>query len=206
MKDMKRILSLLMAMLMASCLYAQVNVVNAEGDVCKDGGVIDFHSETTIIAPMIPPIISLPSPTLVNTTDKEVSVALDVNIRQLPEGTTFKDCFSGVCVNYKEKGTHTTATKTIPAKGELETQIEWDCQNASKVYVEGTCIVDFTLYVDGKKSMTFTARYIHGEADGIKGIAKPSATTGATYTLDGKLVRGNAKGVVIRNGRKVVLR
>lgn len=185
-------------MFVAVCVKAQVNVVDAGGQVCQDGGVMELHATSLQIAPGIA-IPHMPSPTLVNTSDQAVKVALDYVIRQLPEGTTFADCFSGVCENYKETGAHTTATKEIAANSSLESQIEWGYQN-----VEGTCIVDFTLYVDGKKSISFTAKYINGSTDGVKGVASQAAQRSATYTLDGKRVNENAKGVVVRNGKLII--
>lgn len=169
---MNKIFTLLFAILFAAIAHAQVNVTDSEGHVYSNGSVIDFHDEM----PEIPFIIQFGAPTLVNTTDAEVSVALDVNIRQLPEGTSVSDCFSGVCTNYSMLGSHKTATKTIAPKTSLPTQIEWNCYNASKnENVEGFCLIDFTLYVNGLKSMTFTGRYINGELAEEKGILVLSA-------------------------------
>lgn len=193
-------------MFVATCMSAQVKVIDAEGKACEDGGVMVFNSEATVIVPTIPPIISFSSPTLVNTTGNPVKVSMDITVRQLPEGTNFSDCFSGVCVNYGENSSHTTATKEIAANDKLPTQIEWNNKISNGVYAEGTCIADFTLYVDGKKTMTFTAKYIHGGEDAMKEIAQPNTNKSTSYTLDGKPVRGNAKGLIVRNGKKVLVK
>lgn len=198
---MKKIFTLITAMFIATCLNAQVNVVDAEGNVCENGGTLDFYDEY----PEIPVIILFGSPKLVNTSNSEVSVQMDVNIRQLPENTSLSDCFSGVCTSITEVGTHKTATKTIAAKGSLETQIEWDCRDMiTNNSVEGICIVDFTLYVNGQKAQTFTARYINGEVNTVKDINANTSKKQGTFTLDGKRIQENAKGLLIRNGKKVV--
>lgn len=171
---MKKIFTLIVALFAISSIHAQVNVVDAKGNVCANGGVMDFYDEYPEL-----PMIMFGSPSLVNTTTAEVSVAMDVSIRQLPGGTSLSDCFSGVCKSYTETGAHTTATKSISAKATLPTQIEWSCYDSKKgVNVEGICIVDYTLYVNGKKTQTFTARYINGEIneekhDGILVLPAP---------------------------------
>lgn len=200
---MKKIFTLLTAMLLATCVYAQVKVVDSKGNACQNGGVMEIYSEETIIVPTIPPIISLSSPILVNTGSSKVSVSMDVNVRQLPEGTSFNDCFSGVCVNYDKTGSHTTAIREIAPNAELETQIEWNNQKQDRSYAEGTCIADFTLYVDGTQYMTFTVKYIHGVATAVKELPQ-TPLPNATFTLDGKRVGDNAKGLVIHNGKKVI--
>lgn len=162
---MKNLFTLFMTMFVATCVWAQVNVVSAEGTACEDGGVMVIRSQATVIVPGIPPIVSFSSPTLVNTTNAKVKVAMDINIRQLPEGTTFSDCFSGVCQSYTENGSHTTATREIDPNASLETQIEWNCQNKDRAYVEGTCIADFTLYANGAKCKSFTVKYVHGDVE-----------------------------------------
>lgn len=198
---MKKIFTLIVAAFVATCVNAQVNVVDSEGKVCENGGVLEFFDEL----PEYPEIIEFGSPMLVNTSNSKVNVSLDVNIRQLPEGTSLSDCFSGLCTSYTATGSHKTSTKTIDPNSTLTTLIEWSCYNAAKdVNVEGVCIVDFTLYVNNQKSMTFTAKYINGEAASIKGVATAVEKMQGTYTMDGKRVLDNAKGLLIRNGKKVL--
>lgn len=190
---MKKIFTLLMATMVAACTYAQVNFTDAEGNVYGDG-------ETATISP---------DPewgdflgrglVMVNTSNDAVSVKMDVNIRQLPEGTHVADCFSGgACTNYKAVGTHSTATKTLAGNGKMSTEIEWF--NATEL--DGVCVIDLTLYVNGKKDKTVTAKFVYGSEDAIKGISAEGKKV--AYTLDGKRAGKNSKGVVVLNGKKIL--
>lgn len=196
---MKKIFTLMMATMVAACTYAQVNFTDAEGNVYGDGETITCLPEF-FFEPDEP---EFHGPKLVNTSDAQVSVKLDVNIRQLPAGTYVADCFGVECTNYKAEGTHTTSTKTIAAGKSLDTQIEWSNYNGSTgEYVKGVCLVDFTLYVNGKKDKTVTAKFVYGDEDAIKGIAAEGKKV--AYTLDGKRAGKNSKGVVVLNGKKIL--
>lgn len=189
---MKKIFTLMMATMVAACTYAQVNFTDAEGNVYGDG-------ETATISP--DPEwgdFAGRSLVLVNTSSQEVSVKMDVNIRQLPGGTQVADCFSGKCVNYKEEGSHTTSTRTIAGNGKLRTEIEW----FNTMEVSGACLIELTLYVNGKKDKTVTAKFVYGDEDAIKGIAAEGKKV--AYTLDGKRAGKNSKGVVVLNGKKIL--
>lgn len=200
---MKKLFTFIVALFATVCLHAQVNVVDAGGNVCPDGGVMDFYDEM----PDFPTMVMFGSPMLVNTSDAKVRVSMDVTISQLPEGTALSDCFSGMCTNYKEVGAHKTATKEIEPMGTMPTLVEWDCFDAkTNVNVEGVCIVDFTLYVNDQKSQTFTARYVNGDVTLVKGISVNAAQKQGTFSLDGKRLQNEAKGLVVRNGKKVVVK
>ncbi len=199
---MKKLFTLIVALFASVCIQAQVNVVDAAGNVCQEGGVLDFHDEMPDL-----PLVMMGSPKLVNTSDAPVSVYFDVNIRQLPEGTSFDDCFSGVCVKFAQAGTHQSGAKDIDAQATMPTLMEWNCYDSqNKVNVEGICIVDFVMYVNGEKSLSFTARYINGDVSKVKGLATDAVKTQGTFSLDGKRLQGEAKGLVIRNGKKVLVK
>ncbi|MBQ0019299.1 MAG: hypothetical protein KBT39_02130 [Bacteroidales bacterium] len=200
---MKKIFTLIITAMVAVCSYAQVNFTDPSGKAYGDGEVMTLRSE---IDEDWGDLV-MPSPTLVNTSNAQVSVQMDVNIVELPEGTALSDCFSGSCTNYIKLGSHKTSVKTIPANGKLKTQIEWNFySNKISDNVNGTCIVEFTIYVNGNKDKTVKVHYVNGETDGVKNITLGEKSQKAVFTLDGKRVGEMTKGLVVRNGKKVIVK
>lgn len=199
---MKKIFTLIMATMLAACTYAQVNFVDAEDNVCGDGSTMQMYDEF----PEEEDFISIANPKLTNTTNAAVKVQIEVNIISLPEGTQLSDCFSGMCTSYSELGSHMTGERTIAANTTIPTMIEWNCFDTKKGdYVKGTCVVKMTLYVNGNKAQTVTIRYINGDDTAVSSITateKPHTT----YTIDGKVATKEAKGLLIRGGKKFIVR
>ena len=199
---MKKFLTFLAAIAQTVCVMSQVQIIDAEWVSYKDGDVMSIFID--------PDWMYFESPTLVNTTNAPVSVYLELNLRDLPEKTTLSDCFSGnVCANYDKVGTYTTVVKTIPAYKYLQTMIEWNCWvDEIFDFVEGVCVVDFTLYVNGVKDKTVTVGYINGDITKVESPTKDAHTAmqRGTFSLDGKHLDAQMKGLVVRDGRKILVR
>ncbi len=198
---MKKIFTLIAAVMFAVCSYAQVNITDPEGKVYENGSTMDIYP--SMVIPDIPDFLEFHSPELVNTSASAVNVNLVINIKQLPEGTTFAECFSGMCTNYGEAKTVTTKAVTLAANETKKTACEWfyDEEFAGK-----TCIADFTLYVNGKKDKTVTVRYINGDINSVNSVIADSVKKKGAFTIDGKRVANDTKGLVIKNGKKVIIK
>lgn len=202
-KYMKKIFTLIAAVMFAACSYAQVNITDPEGKVYEDGSTMEIYD----IFPEEEDFVMFEAPMLVNTSSSPVKVSLEVNLKELPEGTQFSNCFEGACTFVKGVGTFKTVTKEIAANGQMSTQIEWSCYDASNdVYAKGVCVADFTLYVNGVKDKTVTVRYVNGEAGSVNAITVDNAKRQGIFTLDGKRAAEDAKGLVIKNGKKVIVK
>lgn len=199
---MKKFLTFLAAIAQTVCVMSQVQIVDAEWVSYKDGDVMSIFID--------PDWMCFDSPTLVNTTNAPVSVSLELKLRDLPAGTTLSDCFSGTgCESYEKLGVYTTPVKMIPAYDYLPTMIEWNCFDPYQFdYVEGVCVVDFTLYVNGVKDKTVTVGYINGDITKVESPTKDAHTAmqRGTFCLDGKRLDAQMKGLVVRDGRKILVR
>lgn len=200
---MKKIFTLALVSLFTICSYAQVIVTSPDGTVCADGATMDLFDEF----PEEADFVSFECPVLENTGSSPVSVYLNVDIKQMPEGTTLSDCFGTKCIGYDKVEAHKTDTKQIAANAKIRTNIEWsNFSNKTGDYIDGICIVEFTLYVNGQKAQTFTARYIQLDAMAVKDVKDNTTKVNGTFTVDGKRVADNAKGLLIRNGKKVLVK
>ena len=64
----------------------------------------------------------------------------------------------------------------------------------------------YKFFVGGTKWRLAAIRYIPGEDTGIRGIATCQQANGNVYNLQGQEVNETYKGVVIKNGKKVVMK
>lgn len=201
---MKKIHTMLLMVVMAATAQAQVLFSDGEGRTYGDGEVMLLN---TFEDPDWGDLMC-PAPELVNKGSQSASVKMEVKITQIPNGTTLADCFSGGCVSYSSTGSHTTATKTIGAGKSLSTAIEWNCwSDALYDYAQGSCWVEFTLYVGGQKDKTVTVIYNNGDAEAETGICTLPTTEkaeGTCYTLDGRKASAKARGIVVRDGKKFI--
>lgn len=197
---MKKIFTLIAAVMFAACSFAQVNFTDPEGNVYENGSTMNIYP--SIVIPDIPDFLEFHSPKLVNTSASAVSVKFEINLKQLPAGTQFAECFSGACTNYKKEQVITTKAVTLAANETKETACEWFYDEE---FAGQTCIADFTIYVNGVKDKTVTVKYINGEPGAVNAITVDNAKRQGTFTIDGKRA-DNAKGLVIKNGKKVILK
>lgn len=201
---MKKLYTLLLMALMAFTVQAQVLFSDPEDKTYGDG-------ETMILNTFEDPDwgdIMCPAPSLVNTGSTSVSIRMEVNIKQIPAGTSLADCFSGGCTNYASAGKHTTATKSIAAGKSISTAIEWNCwSDVLFDYAQGSCQVEFTLYVNGQKDKVVTVIYNNHDEEvetGISSLTAVQAGKNSCYSLDGRRASANTKGIIIRNGKKFI--
>lgn len=153
---MKRLLILIASTIIAIFSYAQVDFTDPDGIVYGNGTTIDIYP--SLVMPDYPDFFEFKSPLLFNTSTSAVSVKLEINLKQLPAGTTFAECFNGVCTNHNQEKVITTKSKNIGARESVHTACEWFYD---ETMVGKTCIADFTLYVNGVKDKTVTVRYIN---------------------------------------------
>lgn len=187
---------------MAVSSHAQVNFLGPDGKAYADGEVMKIYPEIDEWDDL-----TFAAPKLQNTSASPVKVSFEVNLTQLPENTALSDCFSGACVNYDMLITRKSKEKTIEANSTISTEVEWNCYNFQTwEYAKGTCIVEFTLYVNGNKDKTVTVHYINGDTNGVNAVSLGAAKKQGTFALDGKRVGDNAKGLVVRNGKKLLVK
>lgn len=203
---MKRLYTISLMIMLALAAKAQVFMADEEGNLYGDGDVM------SLLAYEDPEWgeIMCPAPFIVNKGTAAVSVKMDVDIREITERTKLADCFSGACKNYDTVGKHSTAAKNVPAAGQVFTSIEWNCLNEKTWdYVDGYCWVDFTLYVNGQKDKTVSVVYSNNCPDAADAISRPVASRPicyGTYTLSGQKAGQGAKGIVIRDGKKYMVK
>ena len=197
---MKRFIVFIAIAIHVTFSYAQINITDPNGIVYEDGSTMDIYP--SIVIPDIPDFLEFHSPKLVNTSASAVSVKFEINLKQLPAGTQFAECFSGACTNYKKEQVITTKAVTLAANETKETACEWFYDEE---FAGQTCIADFTIYVNGVKDKTVTVKYINGEPGAVNAITVDNAKRQGTFTLDGKRA-DNAKGLVIKNGKKVIVK
>lgn len=200
---MKKLLLLITTLILTVGANAQVLFADpATGKTYADG-------ETMRLLVTVDPEwdeVMCPAPALVNNGATAVNVRMDVNIKQLPEGTTLADCFSGKCTNYGTTGTHSTTTKSLAAGAKMSTEIEWNSLSSTTwENVYGTAIVEFTLYVNNEKSSTVTVEFINADPASV-GNVEASATTRVWYTMGGQRVMPGTKGLLVSKGKKVLKR
>ncbi len=200
---MKKIFTLIAAVMFAASTFAQVNITDPSGKVYEDGSTMDIFD----MFPNEEDFVMFESPVLVNTSASPVNVSLEINLKQLPAGTQYSNCFEGACTFVKNTGTFKTITRQIAANGTLATSCEWSCFNdAAFEYVKGVCIADFTLYVNGVKDKTVTVRYVNDDSASISTIQNAERRTQNYYNLAGQRVAEGAKGIVIKNGKKMIIK
>lgn len=198
---MKKIFTLIVATMLAAVSYAQVNFTDPEGKVYEDGSTMDIYP--SLVIPELPDFFEFKGPELVNTSASDVNVKLEINIKQLPEGTQFAECFSGACTNHVKEEVITTKAQTLPGNGTMHTACEWFYDES---LVGKTCIADFTLYVNNKKDKTITVRFINAEPGAVNAITADAVKKMGTFTLDGKRAANDAKGIIIKGGKKILVK
>lgn len=70
-------------------------------------------------------------------------------------------------------------------------------------YVKGTCTCTFVIYVNGAKGNTVTVKYVYDGTEGIQ-QATLSNKQQKTYDLQGRVASQDAKGLLIKGGKKVI--
>ncbi len=196
---MKKIFTLIVATMLAAVSYAQVNFTDHEGNVYENGSTMDIFP--SLVIPEVPDFFQFEGPKLVNTSASAVNVMLEINVKQLPADTQFAECFSGACTNYGKEGVIKTKTQTLSGNATMDSACEWFYDET----MTGFCVADYTLYVNGKKDKTITVRFLNGVSS-VNAITADATKSTGIFTIDGKRAASDAKGLIIRNGKKILVK
>ena len=159
---------------------------------------ITFNKKTDEINSNFPLVIR-------NTTDKNIVLAIsnegNINFKNLIADTANKyqlgESDVWFCGNWKE-ALVTDGTQWI---------VKNDGIHASVVKANGTKISPFRAYFTGiPEGASAKLNFIDGEATGINGVNAEAAADGAIYNLAGQKVSAAYKGIVIKNGKKYLMK
>ena len=140
-----------------------------------------------------------------NTTDKNIELAIsnegNINFKNLIADTANKyqlgESDVWFCGNFEE---------TLVTKG-TQWIVKNDGIHASVVKANGTKISPFRAYFTGiPEGASAKLNFIDGEATGINGVNAEAAADGAIYNLAGQKVSAAYKGIVIKNGKKYLMK
>ena len=159
---------------------------------------ISFNHKTDEINSNFPLVIR-------NTTEKNIELAIsnkgDINFKNLIADTANKYQLVGsdvwFCGNFEEAFETNGAQWIIKNEG----------INASIVKAKGVKISPFRAYFTGiPEGASAKLNFIDGEATGINGVNAEAAADGAIYNLAGQKVSAAYKGIVIKNGKKYLMK
>lgn len=159
---------------------------------------ITFNKKTDEINSNFPLVIR-------NTTDKNIELAIsnegNINFKNLIADTANKyqlgESDVWFCGNFEE---------ALVTKG-TQWIVKNDGIHASVVKANGTKISPFRAYFTGiPEGASAKLNFIDGEATGINGVNAEAAADGAIYNLAGQKVSAAYKGIVIKNGKKYLMK
>lgn len=159
---------------------------------------ITFNKKTDEINSNFPLVIR-------NTTDKDIELAIsnegNINFKNLIADTANKyqlgESDVWFCGNFEE---------ALVTKG-TQWIVKNDGIHASVVKAKGTKISPFRAYFTGiHEGASAKLNFIDGEATGINGVNAEAAADGAIYNLAGQKVNAAYKGIVIKNGKKYLVK
>lgn len=140
-----------------------------------------------------------------NTADHDIDLSFtgagDINFKSFVNNEAFKMQVGSTniwfCGNWKE-ALVTDGTQWI---------VKNDGIHASVVKANGTKISPFRAYFTGiPEGASAKLNFIDGEATGINGVNAEAAADGAIYNLAGQKVSAAYKGIVIKNGKKYLMK
>ncbi len=140
-----------------------------------------------------------------NTADHDIYLSFtgagDINFKSYVNTEAYKKQIGSTniwfCGNWKEK-LETDGTQWI---------VKNDGKLASVVKAHGTNISPFRAYFTGiPEGASAKLNFIDGEATGINGVNAEAAADGAIYNLAGQKVSAAYKGIVIKNGKKYLMK
>lgn len=159
---------------------------------------ITFNKKTDEINSNFPLVIR-------NTTDKNIELAIsnegNINFKNLIADTANKyqlgESDVWFCGNFEE---------ALVTKG-TQWIVKNDGIHASVVKANGTKISPFRAYFTGiPEGASAKLNFIDGEATSINGVNAEAAADGAIYNLAGQKVSAAYKGIVIKNGKKYLMK
>ena len=140
-----------------------------------------------------------------NTADHDIDLSFtgagDINFKSYVNTEAYKKQIGSTniwfCGNWKEK-LETNGTQWIVKNNDI---------HASVVKAKGTNISPFRAYFTGiPDGAPAKLNFIDGEATGINGVNAEAAADGAIYNLAGQKVSAAYKGIVIKNGKKYLMK
>ena len=140
-----------------------------------------------------------------NTADHDIDLSFtgagDINFKSYVNNEAYKKQVGSTniwfCGNWKE-ALETDGTQWI---------VKTDGIHASVVKANGTKISPFRAYFTGiPDGAPAKLNFIDGEATGINGVNAEAAADGAIYNLAGQKVSAAYKGIVIKNGKKYLMK
>ena len=140
-----------------------------------------------------------------NTADHDIDLSFtgagDINFKSYVNNEAYKKQVGSTniwfCGNWKE-ALETDGTQWI---------VKNDGKLASVVKAHGTNISPFRAYFTGiPEGAPAKLSFIDGEATGINGVNAEAAADGAIYNLAGQKVSAAYKGIVIKNGKKYLMK
>ncbi len=201
---MKKIFTLLCAMMMGTASFAQDLYVFADkdGNVYEDGVTIECNEvEDDGFG-----TIQVPSGLYVKNvgTTEGYSVSAIADIQKMDNGK-IQLCFPTNCAMYTTVGKQKETEKgTLTPGQQKDLMTEW----FPTAY--GECTVVYTLknyqQVFSKGSRTITVNYLYADPASISQVKNGTTAKGTYYNLKGQRVEKPAKGLYILNGKKVMVR
>ena len=179
---MKKIFTLIFLAMASIAVNAQVVLTDPQGKEYADG-------ETMVILPEIDPEweeVIFECPSIKNKGSINVSVSMEIEVTQLPEGTSFQVCYPLECTMIDKVSTITTAANNLGGGDVVPSRVEWFCANVDGDYVKGTAVAKITLYENGAKGNTVTVKFPNEDADAVETVVAGKATKIAAYNINGQ--------------------
>ena len=207
---MKRIFTLLAAMMMGSMAFAQVDetfvFTDLQGNVVADG--------TTIVVNTLDEMGQMVVPLKVrNTTSEKHFGAVYESIDAKPNGD-WQTCVFGQCMILKESGFSNKAIADGGAEQDLETEwipeeeayATWEATLQLRVFETKQGMFGPQAGAEIAQGATVKVRFEYNDPTGVKAIRNSLTTTSKYYDLQGRTVAQPTRGLYIVDGKKVIIK
>ena len=215
----KHLLSMALGLMMSAGAFAQVEFVDAQGNVIPDGSTV-IRSEVEKPVPVLEMYQINSGISVKNTSSSAVSLKSQLNSTDLPFGQLAL-CFPGACwvnigdfkgaypthkptqANLSADGPWTSAEGTIAAGKTESLQSEWKLNSLGLTTYDpakkGSFTATYSLLVGGKAVTTIKVLYTTDpESTGIVGVKDDAKkTVVATFNAAGQKVAAGTKGLNI---------
>lgn len=204
---MKKIYTLTAALLMSiGSLFAQTMELTIDGIKVKDGDNIEISKlpKETPVGPMVMYDLGVDVVFRTNIAQTVETTAIDLNpttpgIACCPPG------FSCTTANANNNWTSSGTMKDLNAGREVKG--EWIHYNYARTKpAEGTSRKSIITFKGKEETITFTLTIKVENPDGINIVNANTPVDGIRYNLAGQPIEGNAKGIVINNGKKYFIK
>lgn len=195
---MKKFFSLIAASLVAMTMSAQsVSFAHADGTVVENGSTLTMSTlEDSGFGYQIP----LEDIGILNGNAAQ-EVILRLSADEIPSGD-FQCCFPSTC-QMLQAGT------ALNLKANLKANELKMIKNTEWMVVEeeyGTTTVKFELVVDDEVVSAITIDFVYSDPAGINNVEANANTNAPVYNIAGQRVNAGAKGLLIKNGKKILVK